>query len=81
MIECKVLGPKKEKMSSTKVGRYEITKCTWWFFDEIALITDHAYLQLGRFKVMFMPRKYIYLEEKNEPITNIPYILQAFFSF
>ena len=50
-------------------------------FDETTLITDHAYLQLGRFKVMFMPRKYIYLEEKKEPITNTPYILQAFFSF
>ena len=76
MIECKVLGPKKEKMSSTKVGRYEITKCTWWFFDEIALITDHAYLHSGRIKVMFMfiPQKHIHLEEKmnDPPITNLP---------
>lgn len=35
-------------------------------FDEIALITDHAYLQLGCFKVIFMPKQDSYLGGKNE---------------
>ena len=44
-------------------------------FDETALITDHAYLQLGCFKVIFMPEQDIYLEGKkmnNPPINTIP---------
>lgn len=43
-------------------------------FDETALITDSAYLQLGRFEVIFMPQQDIYLGEKmnNPPINTIP---------
>lgn len=39
-------------------------------FDKTALITDYAYLQLGRFEVIFTPQQDIYLGEQNEQPTN-----------
>ena len=59
MIECKLSGQKKCYLQNLAGMKSQSVLSD--LFDETVLITDHAYLQLGRFKVIFMPRKHIHL--------------------